>query len=143
MPQKPRITVPVAAVLAALLAEPDAERYGLDLIGQTGLPSGTLYPLLTRLQQAGWVEASWEQIDPAAAGRPARRYYRLTPTGVQAATESLAEVRARMDLTRPRTRRSTGQATAPSPSPSPSPAPATRSGATGPSGIGPAIGVAW
>ncbi|MDI1464967.1 helix-turn-helix transcriptional regulator [Catellatospora sp. KI3] len=89
-----RITVPVARVLAALLAEPDAERYGLDLMNLTGLPSGTLYPILQRLTGAGWLAAQWERIDPVAAGRPARRYYRLTPQGVTDARQALAELHA-------------------------------------------------
>lgn len=89
-----RLTVPVAKVVSALLADPDAERYGLDLMKATGLPSGTLYPVLQRLQQAGWVAAHWEAIDPAAEGRPARRYYRLTPQGVTAGRHALAELHA-------------------------------------------------
>jgi DNA-binding PadR family transcriptional regulator len=94
-----RITVPVARVLSALLADPDADRYGLDLMGDTGLPSGTLYPILQRLQRAGWVDARWEDIDPVASGRPARRYYRLTPDGVVAARQALAELRAQTSPT--------------------------------------------
>ena len=89
-----RVTVPVAKVVSVLLAEPDAERYGLDLMKATGLPSGTLYPLLQRLQQAGWVAAHWEDIDPAAEGRPARRYYQLTAEGVTAGRQALAELHA-------------------------------------------------
>jgi len=89
-----RITVPVARVLSALLTDPDRDRYGLDLMDATGLPSGTLYPVLQRLQAAGWVAARWEEIDPVAAGRPARRYYRLTGEGVAAARQALAELRA-------------------------------------------------
>lgn len=89
-----RVTVAVATVLAALLEEPDSDRYGLDLMAATGLPSGTMYPILRRLQDAGWVTADWERIDPVVAGRPARRYYRLTPDGVQRARAALAELRA-------------------------------------------------
>jgi len=89
-----KITVPTARVLAALLADPDADRYGLDLMQATGLPSGTLYPILHRLQEAGWVTARWEEIDPVEHGRPARRYYRLTPEGTTAARQRLAELRA-------------------------------------------------
>lgn len=89
-----RMTIPVAKVLAALLVDPDQERYGLDLMKLTGLPSGTLYPVLHRLRAAGWVTADWEEIDPAAAGRPARRYYRLTAEGVRAARPALAELRS-------------------------------------------------
>ncbi|RAO62300.1 PadR family transcriptional regulator [Micromonospora saelicesensis] len=89
-----RMTIPVAKVLAALLAEPDEQRYGLDLMRMTGLPSGTLYPVLHRLQGAGWLAADWEAIDPVAAGRPARRYYRLTAEGVTQARQALADLRA-------------------------------------------------
>lgn len=89
-----RITVPVSRVLSAFLADATEDRYGLDLMKTTGLPSGTLYPILQRLQEAGWVTAEWEQIDPVAEGRPARRYYRLTPLGAQEARQALAELHA-------------------------------------------------
>lgn len=89
-----RITVSVARVLSAFLADAAADRYGLDLMKATDLPSGTLYPILQRLQQAGWIAAHWEQIDPAAEGRPARRYYRLTPEGAASARTALAELHA-------------------------------------------------
>jgi DNA-binding PadR family transcriptional regulator len=86
-----RVTAAVSKVLAAFLEDPQADRYGLDLMRVSGHPSGTLYPILLRLQNAGWVEAYWEEIDPVAAGRPARRYYRLTPDGrISAHTEIAA-----------------------------------------------------
>jgi PadR family transcriptional regulator PadR len=87
------MTVTTARALAALLAEPDADRYGLELMRATGLASGTLYPILHRLQDAGWLVAQWEDVDPAAVGRPARRFYRLTPDGAQSARLALAELR--------------------------------------------------
>jgi DNA-binding PadR family transcriptional regulator len=93
-----RVTVPTARVLAALLAEPDADRYGLDLMQATGLASGTLYPILHRLQESGWVSAAWEEIDPSAQGRPARRYYRLTAEGAERARQALAELHAQTGL---------------------------------------------
>ncbi|MEU4472946.1 PadR family transcriptional regulator [Micromonospora sp. NPDC023888] len=96
-----RITISVAKVLAALLAEPAAQRYGLDLMRLTGLPSGTLYPVLHRLTAAGWLVADWEPIDPAEAGRPARRYYRLTAVGVTEARQALADLRAAIPDGRP------------------------------------------
>nr|WP_203897491.1 PadR family transcriptional regulator [Virgisporangium aliadipatigenens] len=88
-----RMTVPVAKVLATLLADPDDEHYGLGLMQRTGLASGTLYPVLARLQAAGWVEARWEDEDPVEAGRPVRRYYRLTGEGVAEARTALAALR--------------------------------------------------
>ncbi|MER7335407.1 MULTISPECIES: PadR family transcriptional regulator [unclassified Micromonospora] len=89
-----RITVPVAKVLAVLLSEPDGEHYGLRLMQQTGVASGTLYPVLARLQDAGWLTARWEDEDPAEAGRPVRRYYQLTAEGITRAQAVLAELRA-------------------------------------------------
>jgi PadR family transcriptional regulator, regulatory protein PadR len=80
-----RATPAVSRVLAVFLEDPAADRYGLDLMRVSGYPSGTLYPILTRLERAGWIEARWEQLDPAVAGRPARKYYRLTAGGVAAA----------------------------------------------------------
>ncbi|MEU4560457.1 PadR family transcriptional regulator [Actinoplanes sp. NPDC023936] len=92
-----RVTTAVSKVLAALLEDPEAERYGLDLMRASGHPSGTLYPILLRLQRAGWVQAEWEDVDPVAAGRPARRYYKLTPDGLVAARTELAALRQQLD----------------------------------------------
>lgn len=91
-----RITTSVAAVLAAFLQDPDEGHYGLELMRGTGLPSGTLYPILVRLQDAGWVEAHWEDVDPAAAGRPARRYYRLTADGVTSARREIVALQRKI-----------------------------------------------
>jgi len=88
-----RMTLQTQLVLRALLEEPAQERYGLELCDLTGLPSGTMYPILARLEQVKWVESSWE--DPAlheAAGRPPRRFYRLTPDGAERARDALARV---------------------------------------------------
>lgn len=92
----PRMTTSVLKVVAALLADPAAERYGLQLMQATSLPSGTLYPILVRLQRAGWVESRWEQTDPVAAGRPSRRYYRLTADGAGAARREVAAMQRQM-----------------------------------------------
>lgn len=55
-------------------------RHGYDLMKETGLHSGTLYPLLMRMTDHGLVEAEWRE--PAQPGRPARHAYRLTIAGV-------------------------------------------------------------
>lgn len=89
-----RMTLQTQLVLRALLEEPAQERYGLELCDVTGLPSGTIYPILARLEQVEWVESSWE--DPTiheAAGRPRRRFYRLTTDGAEQARDALARVR--------------------------------------------------
>ncbi|HJS97491.1 MAG TPA: helix-turn-helix transcriptional regulator [Terriglobales bacterium] len=67
------------AVLSVLLRRGPAWHYGYDLLKQTGLKSGTLYPILARLQRGGWLEQRWEK--PSAAGRPPRHLYRLSRQG--------------------------------------------------------------
>jgi PadR family transcriptional regulator, regulatory protein PadR len=90
MTNEPRITLPLLKVLDAMLAEPTQDHWGFELIKSTGLQSGTLYPLLARLESAGWLESGWEaQRTP---GRPRRRYYRLTGVGAEAATRTLEEL---------------------------------------------------
>jgi PadR family transcriptional regulator, regulatory protein PadR len=80
-------------VLAALCAEPSVWRHGYTLAKQTGLKSGTLYPILVRLADRGLVEAAWE--DEQAPGRPRRHLYRLTADGLAAAATAAApETRA-------------------------------------------------
>ncbi|WP_329353662.1 PadR family transcriptional regulator [Streptomyces sp. NBC_01261] len=59
----------------------------------TGLASGTLYPILARLEKAGWVQRHWEDdVTCEAEGRPRRRYYHLTPDGLVNARLTLAEI---------------------------------------------------
>jgi len=67
--------------------------YGFEIMNETTLPSGTVYPLLRRLESSGLLESAWEEEDRAhAEGRPARRYYRATEDGLS----SLAEARERL-----------------------------------------------
>jgi DNA-binding PadR family transcriptional regulator len=67
------------------------ELYGLDLCDRTHLPSGTIYPILSRLERAGWVESAWEEARvQETEHRPRRRYYRMTPSGYQLTREALA-----------------------------------------------------
>jgi PadR family transcriptional regulator PadR len=68
------------AVLIALAQDPTEWRYGYDLCQQTGLKAGSMYPILMRLADRGFLETSWESGVPA--GRPARHLYRLTSTGL-------------------------------------------------------------
>lgn len=71
-------------LLAALLGG-NGWRHGYDLSKETGLKSGTLYPLLMRLSERGWVEARWGASE--MAGRPPRHLYRLTAEGERTARE--------------------------------------------------------
>jgi PadR family transcriptional regulator, regulatory protein PadR len=86
----PRMTIPTQLVLRALLADPSKELYGVEIGQAAGLPSGTVHPILARLETVGWLESRWEEIDPRVEGRPARRYYRLTPDGMELARSALA-----------------------------------------------------
>jgi PadR family transcriptional regulator, regulatory protein PadR len=88
-----RLTVQVLLVLQALLREPGRELYGLELSEETGLQPGTAYPILLRLEHEGWVTSRWEDVDPRAEKRPARRYYRLTAGGAAEASAALTSAR--------------------------------------------------
>lgn len=79
-----------ALVLQALV---QGHRYGFEIMRTTGLPSGTIYPLLRRLEASGLVSSSWEELKEAhEEGRPPRRYYRVSAPGRAA----LAEARERL-----------------------------------------------
>ncbi len=85
-------TYPTAAVLLAIR---QGHRYGFDIMDSTGLPDGTVYPLLRRLERRGVLTAAWEDEDTARAEqRPPRRYYRLTAAG----ESSLSEVAERFPV---------------------------------------------
>lgn len=84
------MTAQTLKVLALLLENPTEEWYGFSLIEQTKIKSGTLYPILIRLEKAGWLDSHLEDIDPRVAGRPARRLYVLTGEGERLARSALA-----------------------------------------------------
>jgi PadR family transcriptional regulator, regulatory protein PadR len=86
----PRMTIPSQLVLRALLEDPAREMYGAEIGVAAGLPSGTVHPILARLEGVRWLESRWEDINPRVEGRPARRYYRLTAGGVESARAALA-----------------------------------------------------
>src|ERR1700722_20242693 len=77
-----RMTLSTQLVLRALLTDAAREVYGLEISGLVDLPSGTTQPILARLESAGWLESRWEGGDPRDLGRPRRRYYRLSTTGL-------------------------------------------------------------
>ena len=87
MPRSPRITLPTAMVLLAVSRN---YRYGFDISDATGLPSGTVYPVLRRLEDAGLLRSRWEAVENARAEqRPPRRYYTVTGSGSQAVRDAL------------------------------------------------------
>jgi DNA-binding PadR family transcriptional regulator len=90
-----RITLATTVVLQAIGS---GHRFGFDIVDVTGYPTGTIYPALRRLEQAGFVRSHWEPDELAAReARPARRYYELTAAGLKAldgALEALRELGA-------------------------------------------------
>lgn len=87
-----RLSLTAASLLQAIV---DGAVYGFDIIDRTGLPSGTVYPALSRLERDGLVRSTWEREDDAhAEGRPARRYYQLTAPGVRALADTTSHYRA-------------------------------------------------
>lgn len=84
-----RLTRATTRALLAFLEEPRNWRYGYDLMKAGDLSSGTLYPLLARLAEDGWLESRWEESEHP--GKPARQMYRLTATGRLRARHVLEE----------------------------------------------------
>jgi PadR family transcriptional regulator PadR len=84
-------SVPTLAVLRAFVERPGEPLYGMQLMKLAGVKSGSLYPILDRLEGMSWIVGTWEDIDPREAGRPRRRTYQLTDVGVVAATAALNE----------------------------------------------------
>ncbi len=84
------MTIPLQLVLRSLLEDPARELYGVEICALAGLRSGTVHPILARLEGVGWLTSRWEEIDASVEGRPARRYYRLAADGVEAARTALA-----------------------------------------------------
>lgn len=87
MARRPNSSKQIDALLAALMGGVSQWRHGYDLSGETGLKSGTLYPILMRLERQGWLEARWE--DEPAPGKPRRHLYRLTALGTEEAQSTL------------------------------------------------------
>jgi PadR family transcriptional regulator PadR len=81
-------------VLQMLLDAPTAETYGLEVVRATGLPAGSAYAILRRLEDEGLLDSRWEDLDSSQAGRPPRRYYRLNGEGHRLAHRETAAQRS-------------------------------------------------
>ena len=86
-----RVTSATLDVLEALMG-PDEELYGLKIAQNAKRKAGSVYPILARLEEAGWVESAWESGERDERG-PRRRFYRLNPDGLAAARALLTERR--------------------------------------------------
>ena len=84
---EPRLTFQGMKVLHTFVDNLYSEIAGADIQRLTGLSSGTIYPILLRFEQAGWLSSRWEQVNPSEAGRPRRRLYRILPTGLAKSSE--------------------------------------------------------
>lgn len=100
-----RLSVTAASVLQAVA---NGFEYGFDIIDTTGLPSGTVYPALSRLERDGYVRSAWEDERRAHRdGRPARRCYRVTAPGSRVLTDTLTYYRGLIPMSgTPRPQRS-------------------------------------
>ena len=87
-----RRTHALVQVALALVEEPTASHWGYDLSRRSGVRSGVLYPLLTRMLESDWLTDGWESAT-AVVGRPPRRYYRLTDIGLRELGGLLDEAR--------------------------------------------------
>jgi DNA-binding PadR family transcriptional regulator len=85
VPRRPNRSTETTTLLAALLQQPRSWHYGYELSRRTGLKSGTLYPLLIRLNDQGLLESKWMEPDPP--GKPPRHAYKLSPSGLAFARE--------------------------------------------------------
>jgi PadR family transcriptional regulator PadR len=96
VPRPPNASPQTRLLLDELLDQPETWHYGYALSQLTGLKSGTLYPLLLRLAECGWLETQW--VEAERAGRPPRHLYRLTVEGAKAA----ASLRWQASMPQPR-----------------------------------------
>lgn len=80
-------------VFQMLLDAPREEAYGLEVVRATGLPTGSVYAILRRLEDEGLFDSRWEALEPDDAGRPPRRYYRLNAEGRRVAQRETAAQR--------------------------------------------------
>lgn len=85
-----KMTEPTLRVITQLL-NANGEISGSDILNMGGIFSGTLYPILRRLEGAGWIEGRWENIDPTKERRPRRRFYRLTALGQSSGESALVK----------------------------------------------------
>ncbi|HTA34200.1 MAG TPA: PadR family transcriptional regulator [Solirubrobacteraceae bacterium] len=85
-------------ILQVLLDAPADEAYGLEVVRASGVPVGTAYAILRRLEDEGLLDGRWEQISPEDEGRPARRYYKLNGEGRRVAHQETADQKRALEL---------------------------------------------
>ncbi|MFJ6104936.1 PadR family transcriptional regulator [Streptomyces sp. NPDC092359] len=98
-----RITSTTLDVLEAFLASSE-ELHGFAVAKTAGKPTGSIYPILARLEEASWLSSRWEDENPQE-GRPRRRFYELTPNGTAEAKRIVIERRGSLPSATPAARR--------------------------------------
>jgi PadR family transcriptional regulator len=86
----PRLSHQTLQILKVFLDGPSEGLAGSDIWKKLGLFSGTVYPILMRLDGAGWLKSDWEKLPAEMLGRPRKRIYQLTPDGYNKAREAFA-----------------------------------------------------
>jgi PadR family transcriptional regulator, regulatory protein PadR len=89
-----RKTYSMVQLAIALMSDPSGKHWGYQLSRESGVRSGVMYPLLSRMLEEGWLEDGWEDVDAKKKKRPARRYYTLTDKGRIELGAVLQEARA-------------------------------------------------
>lgn len=98
MTQPVRMTLQTLKVLRVLLVHPAEDNFGLRIAQRCDLPTGSVYPILARLEAAGWLASKWENINESVEGRRARREYSLTSDGRKRALEAIAEAQQTLEF---------------------------------------------
>ena len=92
----PQITTQTLSVLGAFRNGESVELSGADIRRMTGLQSGSLYPILFRLEEAGWLTSRWEEGNPSELRRPRKRLYQISGAGVDAARAAARNLSEKM-----------------------------------------------
>jgi PadR family transcriptional regulator PadR len=87
------MTTQTLKVLRNFLDDPGHQLSGAQICKVTGMSSGTVYPILIRLEEQGILHSKWEEGNPELLGRPRRRFYRISETGLLAVGAALEELR--------------------------------------------------
>jgi PadR family transcriptional regulator, regulatory protein PadR len=98
VPRPFKITDNVVAVFNQMLHPVGKPWYGLELAAAANVGHATIYNVLTRLERAELLTASWESATASELGRPQRRLYTLTPEGEQVAREAIASYRPKVTI---------------------------------------------
>ncbi|MGM4887542.1 PadR family transcriptional regulator [Tardiphaga sp. 11_C7_N12_6] len=86
-----KLTLTGLKLLGFFSKDPSKKWSGAEITREIGIGSGSLYPLLAKFENSGWLDPEWEVLDPSEAGRPRRRYYSLTAIGARAAQRELSQ----------------------------------------------------